>query len=59
MIEPRVLSRNDRGIAVLWQCSECGEPFNLGWGTVCNKCIRQERYHREMIAALRKGMDDV
>ena len=51
-IEPMVLERNRNGKAVLWKCSTCGEPFNLGWGDRCNKCIREDEKHREIIAAL-------
>lgn len=48
-----VLERNREGHEVLWQCSECGDPFNKGWGSLCNSCIAAERRHKEMIKALK------
>lgn len=52
MIEPRVLLTDRHGRAVLWQCSDCGQPFDLGWGTRCNKCIREEERHGELLRAI-------
>jgi hypothetical protein len=51
-MEPRVLSRDENGRPVLWQCSDCGQPFNLGWGARCNPCIRAEKRHQELIRVL-------
>lgn len=50
----RVLERDRLGREILWQCSECGKPFNLGWGARCNKCIRDEERHKEIMAALER-----
>ena len=55
MMEPRVLRRSEDKRATLWQCSDCGQPFTLGWGSQCNRCITEERRHREIVAALRSG----
>lgn len=49
----RVLERDRFGREVLWQCSDCGQPFNLGWDSRCNKCIREEERHQELINAIR------
>jgi hypothetical protein len=55
MTSARVLDRNREGREILWQCSECGEPFNRGWGSCCNGCIAAERRHKELVKALRKN----
>lgn len=47
-----VLARNRDGKEILWQCAECGKPFNLGWGDYCNACIAQQRRHEELVKAL-------
>lgn len=52
----RVLSRDRHGRETSWQCSDCGKPFTLGWGSRCNRCIKEDERHRELIAAL-KGKD--
>lgn len=49
----RVLERDRFGRELLWQCSDCGQPFNLGWGSRCNRCINEERRHREIVAELK------
>lgn len=48
----RVLRRDSAGREVLWQCSDCGKPFELGWGSRCNKCILEERRHQEILKAV-------
>lgn len=48
----RVLERDRNGRAILWQCSDCGKPFDLGWGSQCNACIKADERHRELVAAL-------
>jgi hypothetical protein len=52
---PRVLDRDPYGRETLWQCSDCGQPFNLGWGSRCNKCIRDEKRHQELLTAIREA----
>jgi len=47
-----VLARDAHGREVLWQCSTCGKPFNLGWGSRCNRCIEDDRKHNELIAVM-------
>ena len=47
-----VLARDPAGCPVLWQCYICGQPFTLGWGWCCNKCIREEERHRELIHSI-------
>jgi len=49
-----VLRRDENGREVLWKCSSCGQPFDLGWGSECNKCLTEERRHRELVAATKK-----
>jgi hypothetical protein len=49
-----VLQRDKNGREVLWKCSSCGQPFDLGWGSECNKCLTEERRHRELVAATKK-----
>ena len=51
----RVLERNRQGREILWQCSDCGQPFNLGWGSRCNSCIREAQRHNELIKAIRES----
>jgi predicted amidophosphoribosyltransferase len=58
MSHARVLERDRSGRETLWQCSDCGQPFNLGWGSRCNRCIREEERHRELIAALHGAKHD-
>jgi hypothetical protein len=48
-----VLERDGSGREILWQCSECGKPFNLGWGSKCNACIAQEKRHAQLIRTIR------
>jgi hypothetical protein len=50
----RVLRRDRSGRAILWQCSECGKPFDLGWGWLCNRCIAEAERHREIVDALNR-----
>lgn len=52
MSYPRVLERDSNGREILWQCSDCGKPFDLGWGSQCNQCIRDEKRHRELLKAI-------
>ena len=47
-----VLQRDQNGRPTLWQCSDCGNPFNRGWGTRCNACILAAERHAELIRAL-------
>jgi len=47
-----VLRRDENGREVLWKCSSCGQPFDLGWGDQCNACLTAERRHRELVAAV-------
>lgn len=54
-----VLSRDRHGRPVLWRCSDCGEPFNLGWGTRCNKCITSDERHKEIIAAIERLLEKI
>lgn len=51
----RVLERDRFGRPILWRCSECGKPFDLGWGSMCNACIEVERRHQELVAAIRES----
>jgi hypothetical protein len=53
----RVLERDKWGRELAWQCSECGKPFQLGWGSMCNACIKEERRHQELIAAIRDSKE--
>ena len=51
-----VLGRDDiTGREILWKCSDCGQPFNLGWGSRCNKCIHDEKRHQEILEAIRSA----
>ena len=49
----RVLERNERGLPVLWQCSDGGQPFKLGWGSRCNRCIKEEERFERLLVALK------
>ena len=51
----RVLMRDRYGREVLWECSECGRPFTQGWGSHCNRCIKEDQRHKELIAAIRES----
>ena len=48
----RVLVRDEFGRDRLWECSDCGKPFEKGWGSRCNACIIAAERHAELIAAL-------
>jgi hypothetical protein len=48
-----VLQRDSNGREILWQCSDCGKPFNLGWGSRCNACVLAARRHAELIEVLK------
>ena len=48
-----VLQRDRYGREILWKCSTCGQPFDLGWGDQCNKCLTEERRHKELLAAIK------
>ena len=50
----RVLDRDGSGRPILWECSECGEPFNTGWDSRCSACITAERRHQELINAIKE-----
>lgn len=52
-----VLERNRFGRELLWQCTECGQPFNLGWGDYCNACIAKQERHRKLINAIKSAQE--
>ena len=47
-----VLARDGNGREILWQCTTCGLPFTLGWGSQCNRCIAEDKRHAEMVQAI-------
>ena len=51
----RVLERDRFGRELRWQCSDCGQSFTLGWGSLCNRCIKEEQRHRDLVTALMSG----
>ena len=51
-----VLERDRFGREILWQCSDCGKPFNLGWGSRCNACIIAAERHEELLKIMAKGI---
>ena len=50
-----VLERDGNGREILWKCSDCGQSFNLGWGSRCNKCIHDKKRHQEILEAIRSA----
>ncbi len=53
-----VLERDRNGRELLWQCMECGQPFNLGWDSLCNACISKAERHKELIKAIASQKGD-
>ena len=47
-----VLERNQNGIAILWRCVDCSQPFNRGWGDQCNACRLAAKRHEELLFAI-------